>query len=286
MGFSKSRNCLFAFEGISDFKSGDKSKHPEGINAYLVSGQGLILAAFKKKAMKHIRRAGLVIWFSCFDLPTWACPFCNPQIKAAIYDSQFYPNLLTMLSAFIALAVVVAILSAFTAKRHRGNVARYPNRQLLTPVPLVTTAMILGIGVGGFIDGIVLHQILQWHEMLSNKIPATNYVGKSVNMFWDGIFHAFTLIVTLVGIILLWKLLYRKDINRSGYLFTGGMLIGWGVFNIVEGVIDHHLLKLHNVREISANPEIWNYGFLGLSIILILIGYALTRKAKHVHESS
>lgn len=228
--------------------------------------------------MKVLRHTGLLLWFSFCDLPTWACPFCNPQIKAAIYDSQFYPNLLTMLSAFIVIAVIVAILSALTAKQHRANAAKHPNRQMLTPVPLTTTAMILGIGIGGFIDGIVLHQILQWHEMLSNKIPATDYVGKSVNMFWDGIFHAFTLLVTLVGIILLWKLLYRKDINRSGYLLSGGMLLGWGLFNIVEGLIDHHWLKLHNVREISSNPEMWNFGFLGLSVILILVGIALTRK--------
>ncbi len=230
-----------------------------------------------------ISRTGLVIFFSLFLSPVWACPFCNPQIKDAIYDSQFYPNLLTMLSAFIALAIIVVILSALTAKRHRANVAKYPNRQILTPVPLLTTAMVLGIGIGGFIDGIVLHQILQWHEMLSNKIPPTNYVGKSVNMFWDGIFHAFTLLVTFIGIILLWKLLYRKDSNRSGYLLSGGMLLGWGVFNIVEGIIDHHLLKLHNVREISANPEMWNFGFLGLSVLLILIGIALTRKARNVY---
>lgn len=233
--------------------------------------------------MKLIRRAGLLLSFSCFDLPTWACPFCNPEIQSAIYDSQFYPNLLTMLSAFIAIAVIVAILSALAAKRYQANVAKYPNRQMLTPVPLATTAMILGIGIGGFIDGIVLHQILQWHEMLSNKIPPTNYVGKSVNMFWDGIFHAFTLIVTLVGIILLWKLLHRKDINRSGYLLSGGMLTGWGLFNIVEGIIDHHLLKLHNVREISSKPEMWNFGFLGLSVILILAGIALNRKANTAH---
>ncbi|RYZ25921.1 MAG: DUF2243 domain-containing protein [Chitinophagaceae bacterium] len=143
--------------------------------------------------------------------------------------------------------------------------------------------MILGIGVGGFIDGIVLHQILQWHEMLSNKVPPTDYLGKTVNMFWDGIFHAFTLITTFIGIILLWKLLYRKDINRSGYLLSGGMLLGWGLFNIVEGVIDHHLLKLHNVREISTNPETWNVGFLGLSVILILVGIILCRKATTTH---
>lgn len=233
--------------------------------------------------MKFVRRAGLLFLFSCFGLSALACPFCNPQIQSAIYDSQFYPNLITMMAAFIAIAIIVAILSALTAKRYRANVAKYPNRQILTPVPLLTTAMILGIGVGGFIDGIVLHQILQWHEMLSNKIPPTDYIGKTVNMFWDGIFHAFTLIVTFIGIILLWKLLYRKDINRSGYLLSAGMLLGWGLFNIVEGLIDHHWLKLHNVREISSNQEMWNFGFLGLSVVMVLIGIALSRKANTIH---
>jgi len=206
------------------------------------------------------------------------CVTCNQQVREAIWNKDFAPNLLVMLSAFIVLAVVVALLSALTARRHRANVSTHPTRQILTPVPLTTTAMVLGIGVGGFIDGIVLHQVLQWHEMLSAKLPPVTLVAKSVNMFWDGIFHAFTLIVTLVGILLLWKLLWRKDIDRSGHLLAGGMLLGWGLFNIIEGVIDHHLLKLHNVKEFSTNPEAWNLGFLGLSVLMIAGGYAITRR--------
>ena len=186
-----------------------------------------------------------------------------------------------MLSAFIVLTIIIIILSALTAKRHRANVSKYPTKQLLTPVPLTTASMILGIGIGGFIDGITLHQILQWHEMLSNKMPPTNLITKSVNMFWDGIFHAFTLIVTIAGVVLLWKLLWRRDINRSGYLLTGGMLLGWGLFNIVEGIIDHHILKLHNVREITDNVAAWNYGFLGLSVVMLGVGYALVKKGSN-----
>jgi len=210
------------------------------------------------------------------------CITCNKQVQEAIWNDSFAPNLLTMLSAFIVLAIVVAVLSGMTAKRHRANVSKYPTKQILTPVPLTTTAMILGIGIGGFIDGIVLHQILQWHEMLSNKMPPTTLVAKSVNMFWDGIFHAFTLIVTVIGISLLWKLLWRKDIDRSGNLLIGGMLLGWGLFNIIEGIIDHHILKLHNVKEFSSNPDAWNYGFLGLSVLMIIIGYMVTNRGKEI----
>jgi uncharacterized membrane protein len=208
----------------------------------------------------------------------FACITCNRQIREAIWDSTFYPNLLSMLSAFIVLGLIVAILSTVTARRHKAHAARNSDRQHLTPVPLTTSAMVLGIGLGGFIDGIVLHQILQWHEMISNKMPPTTLVAKSVNMFWDGIFHAFSLIVVVIGIILLWKMLWRRDIDRSGNLLGGGLLLGWGLFNIVEGVIDHHLLKLHNVREITDNVAVWNWGFLGISFAMIVAGYVLVNK--------
>lgn len=230
------------------------------------------------------RKIGCSVLLMFAALQTSGCPFCNPQVEQAIYNSQFYPNLLTMLSAFMVLGIIVGLLSVLSAKWHRANVVAYPTQQISTPVPLLTTAIILGIGIGGFIDGIVLHQILQWHEMLSAKLPPTNYVNKSVNMFWDGVFHAFTLLVTVAGIILFWRLLSRKDINRSGYLFSGGLLLGWGIFNIVEGIIDHHLLKLHNVREIASNPEAWNYYFLSFSFLIMLGGYLLAKKHHAAEE--
>lgn len=207
-----------------------------------------------------------------------ACPFCNPKIKAAIYDSQFYPNLLTMLSAFFVLAAIVIVLSWLNGKRYKKLAITNSSTHQPTPVPLTTAATVLGIGIGGFIDGIVLHQILQWHEMLSNKIPATDYVGKSVNMFWDGIFHFFMLMVTFAGIILLWRVLSKKEVNRSGYLLSGGLLTGWGLFNLIEGVIDHQVLKLHNVRELTAHPQTYNLVFLGVSVVILITGWLLIKK--------
>ncbi len=180
-----------------------------------------------------------------------------------------------MLSAFIVLAIIVIILTALTAKKHKTWITLNPNVQVLSPVPLTTASIVTGIGLGGFFDGIFLHQILQVHEMLSNKISATNYIGKSVNMFWDGVFHAFCFIVVIVGVILLWKLLWRKDIDGSGKLFTAGLISGWGIFNIVEGIIDHQFLKLHNVVEFSANHNIANYSFLGISVIMLIVGWIL-----------
>lgn len=215
-----------------------------------------------------------------FALNVEACPFCNRETREAIINSRLYPNLLVMLSAFFVIALIVLTLSVLTRIRYRANVSKYPTRQILNPVPLFTTAAILGIGIGGFIDGIVFHQILQWHEMLSNKLPPDSLINKTVNMFWDGIFHLFTLIITFIGILILWKLSSRRDIDHSGRLVAGGMLTGWGIFNIVEGFINHHWLMLHNVREISTNKEAWNYGFIGISLLLVLIGLYIS-KARH-----
>ena len=202
------------------------------------------------------------------------CITCNKEIQRGIWNSQFYPNLFTMLSAFIALTIIVAVLGVLSARRYtrRKLVSRVV---ILDPTPLSTASMVLGIGLGGFLDGIILHQVLQWHEMLSNKVPATNYIGKSVNMFWDGVFHFFCLVVVVIGVVLLWRLLKRSDIDTSGKLLGGGLLAGWGIFNIVEGLIDHHFLKLHNVMEFAANHDFANYTFLVASIIMIIAGFAI-----------
>ncbi|MDF2449746.1 MAG: hypothetical protein K0R26_2250 [Bacteroidota bacterium] len=203
-----------------------------------------------------------------------ACTTCNRPLQEAIYNSTFVPNLVVMLTAFFVLAIIVVILARLSTKKHHQHLTQYPQHKHLNPVPLATASMVLGIGMGGFMDGIWFHQILQWHEMLSNKVPVDTVIGKSVNMFWDGIFHFFCLMVVLTGLILLWKLLFRTDVNRSKNLFIGGLLLGWGLFNCVEGIIDHQILKLHFVKQVSPNPEIANWLFLGISLLMILLGAA------------
>ncbi|MFN7118267.1 MAG: DUF2243 domain-containing protein [Saprospiraceae bacterium] len=208
---------------------------------------------------------------------TFACITCDRNIQQGIYNSAFYINILSILFPFVVLGLVVAGLSMLANRKYRIVQTKYPDQIILNAAPLTAAATILGIGIGGFIDGIFLHQILQWHEMISNRLPPVNYINKSINMFWDGIFHTGTLIITLIGIIQLWKLLPRPDIDRSSRLLVGGMLLGWGLFNLIEGTIDHHILKLHNVKEITANVAGWNIGFLGFSVVLIVVGFWLTR---------
>ncbi|MDQ3208027.1 MAG: DUF2243 domain-containing protein, partial [Gemmatimonadota bacterium] len=107
----------------------------------------------------------------------------------------------------------------------------------------------LGIGLGGFVDGIVLHQILQWHNMGSAVVPPTTMEAMRQNMIWDGLFHAAVWLCTLIGVYWLLNAARRNAALPSPKAFTGQLLLGWGLFNLIEGIIDHHLLGLHHVRD-------------------------------------
>jgi len=202
------------------------------------------------------------------------CITCNKQLRDEITESMF-SNLLILLSAFLLLAVIIVILNSVALKHYNFMMENYPRTANLNPVPLFTASIVLGMGIGGFIDGIVMHQILQWHGMLSNIIPPDTVNSKSLNMFWDGIFHVFTLTMVIIGILLL-KNLIRRNISGSSRVLTGGILAGWGIFNLVEGTINHHILKIHNVREVQ-DPDPWNFGFLVISAFMVIIGLLIAR---------
>jgi uncharacterized membrane protein len=135
--------------------------------------------------------------------------------------------------------------------------------------------ILLGVGLGGFVDGIVLHQILQWHNMLSAWDPPLTIDAMRRNMRWDGIFHALTWICTAAGVALLYRAAEARAVRRPGRRFVGDLLLGWGGFNLVEGVIDHQLLGLHHVRE-TPNWLVYDLAFLALGgVILLLVGHRL-----------
>ncbi|WP_333572858.1 DUF2243 domain-containing protein [Sphingomonas sp.] len=142
--------------------------------------------------------------------------------------------------------------------------------------PMLAAGLALGIGMGGFVDGILFHQILQLHNMMSARIPNTDYVGAKVNMVWDGVFHAGVWMITAIGVSLLWRAGRVAGADLSGRLFAGALLMGWGLFNMVEGVIDHHLLQLHHVYEPMGQSG-WDYVFLLSGGVMLAFGFMLVR---------
>jgi uncharacterized membrane protein len=147
--------------------------------------------------------------------------------------------------------------------------------------PLISAGTLLGVGMGGFVDGIVLHQILQVHSMLSARRPKDSIVNMEVNMFWDGLFHAFTWVVTAIGIALLFRAGRRAAAAWSAKTLFGSMLFGWGLFNLVEGIIDHHVLHVHHVVE-RLGVSVWDWAFLGVGGLgFMAVGWAIIRSGGH-----
>jgi len=140
--------------------------------------------------------------------------------------------------------------------------------------PLLAAGTMLGIGMGGFVDGILFHQILQIHSMLSARLPQTSLVNVETSMVWDGLFHALTWTMTASGIALLWHATGKRDVPRSGRALLGSILAGWGLFNLVEGTIDHHLLQIHHVVE-RFGMSGWDYAFLGSGLLLGVTGWSM-----------
>jgi uncharacterized membrane protein len=138
--------------------------------------------------------------------------------------------------------------------------------------------ILLGIGLGGFVDGIVLHQILQWHHMLTSEgsYPAATVAGLETNTLWDGLFHAATWVAVAVGLYVLWQRTTTWRWALSGRALIGWMLVGWGLFNLVEGVVDHHVLTIHHVRE-GVNESAWDVAFLLVGAFLVIGGWLLAR---------
>jgi uncharacterized membrane protein len=155
-----------------------------------------------------------------------------------------------------------------------------PNTLAPRRTPLVAAGILLGAGLGGFVDGIVLHQILQWHNMLSGQLPPDTLVRAKVNMYWDGLFHAAVWVLTAVGLAMLWSATGRADVPHSGRTLLGGLLLGWGLFNVVEGIIDHEVLGLHHVYEYTPNHLPADLGFLAFGLLLLLSGWALVRAGR------
>lgn len=143
--------------------------------------------------------------------------------------------------------------------------------------PIVFGGVLLGMGLGGFFDGIVLHQVLQWHHMLTSAgYPPTTVANLKLNTLADGLFHVATYIMTALGVALLWSGARRGRAPWSTTLLIGTLLMGWGAFNVLEGVVDHHLLGVHHVRS-GPNQAAWDLAFLAWGAAMLLGGYALAR---------
>jgi uncharacterized membrane protein len=147
--------------------------------------------------------------------------------------------------------------------------------------------LLLGIGLGGFLDGIVLHQVLQWHHMLTDtgEHPATTVAGLEANTLADGVFHLATWLFVAAASVLTVRAWQRGELAPPWRSHLGLVLAGWGAFNLVEGVVDHLLLGVHHVRDDLGGPIGWDLAFLAFGALLLATGVALVRSGRRAVSS-
>lgn len=147
------------------------------------------------------------------------------------------------------------------------------------------SAILIGIGLAGLIDIIMFHAILQWHHTSSHIIIPNTIQSLQTNLLHDGLFLSFSLIITIAGVILLW---HASSTNNKNSLlsnkrsFIGLALIGFGGFNTIEGIINHHILEMHHVIDV-ANPLAFDLTFLVVGgLAFLAAGGLLLRSRKSV----
>ena len=102
------------------------------------------------------------------------------------------------------------------------------------------------------------------------------------NTLFDGLFHALIYVFVVTGLARMWRAAHRQHLWWSGKMLVGSMLMGFGLFNVVEGIVDHHVLKLHHVNE-TVPPAQWMYwdvGFLVWGAAMLVGGAMMLRRSK------
>jgi uncharacterized membrane protein len=140
-------------------------------------------------------------------------------------------------------------------------------------------ALLVGIGLGGLADGIVFRELLQWNSMLSSTLVQDSVAALRVSMAADGMFHLVAWLIGLAGILTIWSAFGKPGTLPATRVFAGYLLIGWGWFNLVEGIVNHHFLALHHVRDLPEHVPAYDWIYLlvgGLGFIAL--GMLLARK--------
>jgi uncharacterized membrane protein len=157
-----------------------------------------------------------------------------------------------------------------------------PNVEKRNHFPILA-GILLGVGLGGFFDGIVLHQILQWHHMVSSAgYPPISLENLKINTLLDRLIHAATWFFTVTGLFVLWRRARHTHVDWNASCLCGTVLVGFGLFNLVEGIIDHEILGLHHVNEAVPREQwiYWDIGFLAWGALMVIAGWLMLQLAR------
>lgn len=133
----------------------------------------------------------------------------------------------------------------------------------------VRVAALIGVGVMAAIDEIVFHQVLAWHHFYDRATA-------EIALLTDGLLHAAELVMLVAGIFLVADLARRGALVRAS--LWGGLLLGAGGFQVFDGVVNHKVLRLHQIRYgVELLP--YDLGWNAFGVLLIVVGVLVTRRS-------
>lgn len=133
-----------------------------------------------------------------------------------------------------------------------------------------------GFGFGAVIDVVIFHQTLQTHHLLSGFYDPYSVDGLRTNVMFDGLFVLIMLAIMLTGLGIVWRPINRAEGRLSTRFLLGAIVLGMGLFNVIDGVVSHYVLDLHNVVH---GTEAWNPHWLAVSVLLLVAGWVILRSA-------
>ena len=136
-----------------------------------------------------------------------------------------------------------------------------PTDDPTVPHRLRRASFLLGFAMGGFFDGILLHQILQWHHLLSN-IDVGPLGSLSAQVAADGIFHAIMYVIAAAGLIELYR---ARSATATGTALRprwGHFWIGFGAWHIIDALLSHWITGIHRIKMDAENPLVWDLAWL------------------------
>lgn len=133
-------------------------------------------------------------------------------------------------------------------------------------------SVLIGIGLMAAVDEIVFHQLLAWHHLVDG------YSG-AVALASDGALHSAELLFLIAGLFMAKQLIETQRLARAD--FTAGLLLGAGGFQTFDGIVDHKILGLHQVRYVDT---IWPYdvAWIGAGLIVFCLGLYQLRRAANM----
>ena len=132
-------------------------------------------------------------------------------------------------------------------------------------------AGILGVALGGFIDGILLHQVLQWHHLLS-LVEGEAFRDVRVQIFADGVFHVLMYVIAIIGLWLLWRARSAITGRSADMRIVACSLLGFGTWQVVDVVVFHWIMGIHRIRVDVPNPLFWDIAWLVIFAVPSLAG--------------